>query len=408
MRSSQAPGRRVPRATRLPPIFGGGIRSLPGSEVVVNATKEVQVSGLRGVAPSRGSRPRRLTRSPTSSSMIPRPERSSWGMCSTTRNARRPGIRSTPGARRAGHGGGAARSLRAAGHGAGSPSPPPARRAPAPDDFGARGQEGDAFATRAGFISGDGATLMLGEFRPSESESPTAFRAKLLGERARVRVRAGVSPEGGMVLMREPHSPDARRAPPGHRPRAARSNPVHSPWCKQHAWAFAAAESAAALGRRQAGAVQKVRGERVRALRGVSIAAARELATDIAAAAGAGEAYAAEIASGRAPGWVLSDVGLRHANWHGGNALLPLPRNAPAGREGSYRRLPLAESSAAGRDAGAGPVRLREVDRSRAGALRSHGVRPQRTREAFGLGFLRRRAPRRPRPRRIRSSDRSF
>ena len=180
------------------------------------------------------------------------------------------------------------------------------------------------------------------------------------------------------------------------------------PLVKQHAWAFAAAESAAALAAVKPELYRKYEESVFARSEGMSIAAARELATDIAAAAGAGEAYAAEIASGRARGRVLSDISLRHANWHRGDALLPLPRNAPAGREGPARGLPLAESSAAGRDAGAGPVTLREVDRSRAGALRSDGVRPRRTREAFGLGFLRRRAPRRPRPRRIRSSDRSF
>jgi hypothetical protein len=42
----------------------------------------------------------------------------------------------------------------------------------------------------------------------------------------------------------------------------------------------------------------------------MSIAAARELASDIAAAGGVGEAFAAEIASGRARGRVLRDISL--------------------------------------------------------------------------------------------------
>src|SRR5207253_2039598 len=47
-------------------------------------------------------------------------------------------------------------------------------------------KNGDAFASRPGFVSNDGSTLMLGEFHPL-SENPAAFREKLLGQSESVR-----------------------------------------------------------------------------------------------------------------------------------------------------------------------------------------------------------------------------
>ena len=183
-------------------------------------------------------------------------------------------------------------------------------------------KEGDAFATRAGFVSGDGATLMLGEFRPS-SESPTAFRAKLLGESAGVRVEPGSptrqsrSGDGARFTVTEfmdfqcdrcrVRTPDVRRLV------LEKGGTVEIrflPLVKQHAWAFSAAESAAALAGVKPELYRSYEESVFARAEGMSIAAARELASDIAGAAGAGEAYAAEIASGRARARVLRDISL--------------------------------------------------------------------------------------------------
>jgi protein-disulfide isomerase len=82
------------------------------------------------------------------------------------------------------------------------------------------------------------------------------------------------------------------------------------PLVKQHAWAFAAAESAAALAGVKPELYRSYEESVFARAEGMSIAAARELASDIAGAAGAGEAYAAELASGRARARVLRDISL--------------------------------------------------------------------------------------------------
>ena len=171
-------------------------------------------------------------------------------------------------------------------------------------------KESDAFATRAGFVSSDGATLMLGEFRPS-SESPTAFRARLLGESAGVRVEQGRFTVTEFMDFQcdrcRVRTPDVRRLV------LEKGGTVEIrvlPLVKQHAWAFAAAESAAAVAAVRPELYRRYEETVFARAEGMSIAAARELASDIASAAGAGEAYAAEIASGRARGRVLRDISL--------------------------------------------------------------------------------------------------
>jgi predicted DsbA family dithiol-disulfide isomerase len=171
-------------------------------------------------------------------------------------------------------------------------------------------KEQNAYATRAGFVSGDGATLMLGEFRPS-SESPAAFRAKLLGERPGVRVEPGRFTVTEFMDFQcdrcRVRTPDVRRLV------LEKGGTVEIrflPLVKQHAWAFAAAESAAALFAVKPELYRRYEESVFARSEGMSVAAARELASDIASAAGAGETYAAEIASGRARGRVLSDISL--------------------------------------------------------------------------------------------------
>lgn len=171
-------------------------------------------------------------------------------------------------------------------------------------------KDGDAFATRSGFVSSDGSTLMLGEFHPL-SESAGAFREKVLGQSAGVRV------EPGRFVVTEfmdfqcdrcrVRTPDVRRAV------LEKGGTVEIrflPLVKMHDWAWAAAESAAALAGVKPELYRRYEESVFARSEGMSSAAARELANDIADAAGAREAFAAEIASGRARGRVLRDISL--------------------------------------------------------------------------------------------------
>ena len=171
-------------------------------------------------------------------------------------------------------------------------------------------KEGDAFVSRAGFVSNDGSTLMLGEFHPL-SENPAAFRERLLGqspgvrgEQARFTVTEFLDFQCERCRVR---TPDVRRAV------AEKGGTVEIrflPLVRQHAWAFAAAESAAALAGVGLELYHRYEESVFARAEGMNAAAARELAADIADASGAREAYNAEIASGRARGRVLRDISL--------------------------------------------------------------------------------------------------
>lgn len=168
----------------------------------------------------------------------------------------------------------------------------------------------DASFVRAGYVSRDGSALLLGQFQPL-SESPAAFRERLLSEGAGIR---GVT---GRFTVTEfldfqcdrcrIRTPDVRRAV---QQKGGTVEVRFLPLVKTHEWAFAAAESAAALAAvkpelyRNYEEAMFARGE------GMNPAAARELASDIAEAAGARDAFAAEISSGRAGARVARDVGL--------------------------------------------------------------------------------------------------
>jgi hypothetical protein len=183
-------------------------------------------------------------------------------------------------------------------------------------------KDGDAFASRAGFVSNDGSTLMLGEFHPL-SETPAAFREKLLGQSEGVRgeagspTRQGRSGDGASFTVTEfldfqcercrVRTPDVRRFV------AEKRGTVEIrflPLVRQHPWAFAAAESAAALAGVGPELYHRYEETVFARAEGMNAAAARELAADIADAAGAREAYNAEISSGRARGRVLRDISL--------------------------------------------------------------------------------------------------
>ncbi len=167
-----------------------------------------------------------------------------------------------------------------------------------------------ALATLHGFISEDGASILLGEFFPL-SEAPAAARARLLAgaapaasskaiftitefidfqcERCRVRapqVRDFAFTHGGAVVTR------------------------YLPLVKVHDWSFAAAEASAALEKIS----PKLADQYERAIfpraAGMNGKAARDLAADIAEAAGSRAAFDAEISSGRARDRVVADIDL--------------------------------------------------------------------------------------------------
>lgn len=168
-----------------------------------------------------------------------------------------------------------------------------------------------AVATLAGFASQDGASILLGEFFAFDVD-PTVTRSKLLAgsappasakkpiftvtafidfqcEKCRVRtpqVRTFAWAHGGEVQVR------------------------FLPLVKIHNWAFAAAESAAGLMAVSPALYPKYEDAIFPRATGMDEKAARDLATDIAQAAGVGEAFAAELSSGRARDRVLADIDL--------------------------------------------------------------------------------------------------
>ena len=171
-------------------------------------------------------------------------------------------------------------------------------------------QDQDAFAARGGFVSADGATLLLGEFRPA-GEGAARWRRALLSD------RPGIRPDRGSFYVSEfldfqcercrQRSPEARRA-------VAQSGgalDVHFlPLVQAHDWAFAAAESAAALAAVQAPLYVRYEDMVFARAQGMTAASARQLASDVAEGAGAVEPFRSELASHRARDHVLRDIEL--------------------------------------------------------------------------------------------------
>ncbi|MEP6801398.1 MAG: DsbA family protein [Acidobacteriota bacterium] len=165
-----------------------------------------------------------------------------------------------------------------------------------------------AYVLLPGYVSADGATLLLGEFHPL-SEKPEAWRRKVLSENPGV--RAG---EGGFAVVEfldfqcercKRRTPEARAAA------AQRGGTLEThflPLVQSHEWAFAAAESAAALARVTPALYGRFEEMIFARSEGMTAAAAREVAADVAEAAGAREKFDAEISSGRARERVLADV----------------------------------------------------------------------------------------------------
>jgi len=169
----------------------------------------------------------------------------------------------------------------------------------------------NAVASIGGFASQDGASILVGEFFPLDVE-PDVTRAKLLAapgppaaakksvfsvtafidfqcERCRVRtpqVRTFAWAHGGEVQVR------------------------FLPLVKIHNWAFAAAECAAALAAVSPPLYAKYEEAIFPRAGEMDETSVRDVAADVAQAAGVSDAYVAELSSGRARKRVLDDIEL--------------------------------------------------------------------------------------------------
>ena len=167
-----------------------------------------------------------------------------------------------------------------------------------------------AMAKLPGFASRDGSTVLLGEFRPF-GEDPRRVREKLLAESPGVRVRKGAWYVTAFIDLQcercRKRVPEVRDFAWTH---GGAMEIRFLPLVKSHDWAFAAAESAAALANVSPQLYEKYEQAVEQRASGMSRAAAREIAGDVADAAGARQAFDAEISSGRARDRVLRDVEL--------------------------------------------------------------------------------------------------
>lgn len=168
----------------------------------------------------------------------------------------------------------------------------------------------NAIAVFPGFVSADGATVLLGEFRPVSEPLPR-WREKLLAARPGVRLEKGRFVATEFLDFQcercRRRTPEARRAAAAH---GGVLEVRFLPLAKQHEWSFAASEVAAALAAAGPDAYRRFEEAVFARMEGMSAPAARELAADIAEAAGARAAFEAELSSGRARDRVLRDIEL--------------------------------------------------------------------------------------------------
>jgi protein-disulfide isomerase len=163
--------------------------------------------------------------------------------------------------------------------------------------------------TIPGFVSGDGASLLIGEFQPLSSDAQSV-RRRLLGE------SSGIRPSKGDFYVTEFLDFQCERcrvrAPEVKKLVSERGGAVEVrllPLTKVHDWAFAAAEYAAALAAVSPSLYAKYE-DAVFSREGLNAAAVRDLASDIAEASGERGKFEGELSSGRARQRVLSDIRL--------------------------------------------------------------------------------------------------
>jgi hypothetical protein len=160
-----------------------------------------------------------------------------------------------------------------------------------------------------GFVSDDGATLMLGEFHPLSSDAQ-AVRRKMLEDAPGIRAGKGSFYVAEFIDFQCERC--RVRAPEVKKAVTERGGAIEThllPLTKVHDWAFSAAEFGAALANLDPAMFAKFE-DALFAREGMNASAVREIASDIAEAAGAKERFEAELASGRARERVVRDIRL--------------------------------------------------------------------------------------------------
>jgi protein-disulfide isomerase len=171
-------------------------------------------------------------------------------------------------------------------------------------------QADSAFVSIPGFVSEDGAALLLGEFHSLSAEA-TETRRRLIGESEGVRMGPGKFGVTEFIDFQCERCRD--RAPEVNKAVAEGGGTIEVrflPLTKVHDWAFAAAECAAGLANVRPNLYAKYEEALFARPQGMNARAAKELAADIAEAAGSLEAFQAEISNGRARDRVLRDIRL--------------------------------------------------------------------------------------------------
>ena len=171
-------------------------------------------------------------------------------------------------------------------------------------------QAPEATASVSGFVSADGASLLLGSFRPL-GEDPAALRERALAESP-----AGRPSKGSFIVtaFMDFQCDRCRVRVPKVRDfvwsRGGTLDVRFLPLVKVHNWAFAAAESAAALANVSPELYAKYEEALAPRASGMTESGARGIGSDVAEAAGVREAYEAELSSGRARDRVVQDIEL--------------------------------------------------------------------------------------------------
>ncbi len=168
-----------------------------------------------------------------------------------------------------------------------------------------------ASARREGFVSEDGASLLIGEFQPLDV-APAARRKAILAE------TPGVRPEKGAYFVTafidfqcercRVRTPELRLYAFTHGGGALEIRFL--PLVKVHDWAFASAETAAALAGVSPSLYLRYEEALFPKASSMTPAAARQLGADVAEAAGVSSAFQAELSSGRARDRVVRDIEL--------------------------------------------------------------------------------------------------
>jgi hypothetical protein len=168
-----------------------------------------------------------------------------------------------------------------------------------------------ASAPIPGFVSEDGATLLIGEFR-SLAVAPEELRRRILAEAPGVRPRDGAYYVTAFVdfqcekcRQRAPQIADFAWT---HGDGALEIRFL--PMVKVHDWAFAAAETGAALANVSPPLYARYEQAVFPQASSMTPESVRQVGADIAEAAGVSPAYREELSSGRARQRVARDVGL--------------------------------------------------------------------------------------------------